>query len=40
MYQLWWKGEMVDECDTYREATYLLNEYNSAYRGGVTIKER
>lgn len=37
MYKLIWKGEVVDVAETRKEAKYLQQEYNMAYKGGVTI---
>ena len=39
MYKLIWRGEVVDEFSTIKEATDMLVEYNLAFGGGVTIKE-
>ena len=36
-YKLYWNGEVVDQTNDYDSALYLLNEYNMAYGGGVTI---
>jgi hypothetical protein len=40
IYILIWNGEEIDETETKSDAIYLRNEYNLAYRGGVTIKKR
>ena len=37
-YKLMWKGEEIDATDDKENATYLKQEYNMAYHGGVTIK--
>jgi hypothetical protein len=40
IYILFWNGEEIDEAETRADALYLKQEYNIAYRGGVTIKKR
>lgn len=37
-YEIWWRGEAVDECDTFKEAQFLRREYNLAFGGGCKIK--
>jgi hypothetical protein len=39
MYELIWKGEVIDTCETLAEAMYLKIEYEMAYGGNVNIKE-
>jgi len=39
MYELIWKGEVIDSADTKKEAEYLRGEYQMAYGGVVTIKK-
>jgi len=36
MYKLIWKQEIIDEVDNKEEANILMQEYNLAYKGGVT----
>ncbi|QDP65222.1 MAG: hypothetical protein Unbinned2819contig1004_13 [Prokaryotic dsDNA virus sp.] len=38
MYKLIWKKEVIDEVDDKEEADMLLQEYNLAYKGGVTMQ--
>lgn len=40
IYILFWNGEQIDETENKNDAVYLKNEYNTAFRGGVTIKKR
>ena len=37
MYSLIWNNEVIDEAEDLQTAQYLQQEYNLAYRGGVTI---
>lgn len=37
MYQLIWKGEVIDEFDTWKEAKAMRTEYTMAYGGYVEI---
>jgi len=37
VYNLFWKGENIDEFDTKEEAEKMKVEYNMAYGGGVSI---
>lgn len=39
VYNLFWKGENIDEADTKKEAEFLRGEYNLAYGGGVSIRQ-
>lgn len=39
MYELIWKGEVVDTADTLKDAQYLQREYEMAYGGQVIIKK-
>lgn len=39
MYELIWKGEVIDTADTLKEAQYLQGEYRLAYGGQVIIKK-
>lgn len=39
MYELIWKGEVIDTAETLKEANYLQSEYQIAYGGVVTIKK-
>lgn len=38
MYELIWKGEVIDTCVTLAEAMDLKVEYEMAYGGNVNIK--
>jgi hypothetical protein len=38
MYKLIWKKEVIDEVDNKEEADMLMQEYNLAYKGGVTMR--
>lgn len=38
MYKLIWKQEIIDEVDNKEEANILMQEYNLAYKGGVTMR--
>ena len=38
MYKLIWKKEVIDEVDNKDEANILIQEYNRAYKGGVSMK--
>lgn len=40
IYILFYQGEEIDETSDRATAKYLLNEYNIAFHGGVTIKKR
>lgn len=40
IYILMWNGEEIDETESRADARYLKQEYNTAFRGGVTIKKR
>ena len=38
-YYLIWNGEVIEEdIEGRKEALYLKNEYNMAYKGGVSMK--
>lgn len=37
MFNLVWKGEVIDTFDTLKEARAMAVEYSMAYGGGVTI---
>lgn len=39
MYLLIWKGEVIDEADSLKEARYLQKEYEMAYGGQVSIRK-
>lgn len=39
MYLLIWKGEVIDEADTLKDAQYLQREYEMAYGGQVSIRK-
>lgn len=39
-FEIWWKGECVDETETEEDANYLLREYNMAFFGGCSIVKR
>lgn len=40
IYILFYQGEEIDNAENRAIAKYLLNEYNIAFRGGVTIKKK
>ena len=41
MYALKWKGELIEEeIETLKEAKYLQQEYNLAFKGGVSLMKR
>lgn len=35
-----WNGEEVDTATSFKDARYLRNEYNLAFKGGVTIGKK
>ena len=37
-YKIMWRGEEVDSTEDYKEAQYLIQEYNLAYGEGCSIK--
>lgn len=40
MYEIMFKGEVIDEADTIREASFMRQEYSMAYKGHVYIRKK
>jgi len=40
VFEIRWNGECVDSAETLKDARYLRQEYNLAFKGGVSIKKR
>lgn len=40
VYVIMWNGEEVDSTEEWSNAKYLRDEYNMAFKGGVSIKKQ
>ena len=38
VYYIIWQGEEIDQAETRQDARYLVKEYNTAFKGGCSIK--